>query len=224
MKRLGRHTALQPVRVIVGWVIVMTLSLAAALGAFGEGLFERLSTGQPTIPGSESQIALDRIDEADDSPDMVDLVITGIDLQDQAQVMGLMTGFGAIRDDIAALDGVDAVLDPFLSPQGPMDPAMQPFLSTEADGFVVRVEMAEEFTGDERVAVEERLREVADDIAIDGATGIVSSEKLITDSVLDQVQKDLLKGEAITVPISFIVMIVVFGGFLAASMPVIGAI
>ncbi|HZK05927.1 MAG TPA: MMPL family transporter [Actinomycetaceae bacterium] len=202
----------------------MAISLAAAFGAFGEGLFDRLSTGQPTIPGSESQLALERLDEADDSPDAVDLVITGIDLEDPAQVMGLMTGFGEIRDEIANLDGVDAVLDPFLSPQGPMDPAMQAFLSTDADGFVVRVEMAEEYTADERIAVEQRLREVPADLGIDGAEGVVSSEALLTASVLDQVQKDLLKGEAITVPISFIVMIVVFGGFLAASMPVIGAV
>ena len=42
--------------------------------------------------------------------------------------------------------------------------------------------------------------------------------------MIDQVTEDLVKGEALTLPISFIVMIVVFGGFLAAGMPLVGAL
>lgn len=224
MRRLGRHTATQPVRVILGWIVLVGFSLALALGAFGPGLFSMLSTGAPSIPGSEAKIALDKLNEADTAPESVDLIITGIDLEDQEQVMGLMADFPAIRDDIAEMEGVTAVLDPFQSPQGPMDPASMPFLSTDADGFVVRAELDEDITGEEQDAVEDRLREVPADLGVDGAEGLVSSTDLLADSVLDQVQADLLKGEVITVPISFIVMIVVFGGFLAAGMPIIGAL
>lgn len=224
MKRLGTHVALHPIRVIIGWLVLVGLSVALAFGAFGPGLFDRLSTGQPTIPGSESKIALDKLDEADDSPDTVDLIITGLDLADQAQVTGLMQDFPAIRDELAGLAGVAAVVDPFQFREGPMDPAAGPLLSVDGDGFVVRAELEEDASIEQEVAVQDYLAAIAADLGIGGARGQISSTKLLTDSVIDQVTEDLVKGEALTLPISFIVMIVVFGGFLAAGMPLVGAL
>ncbi|HHW84399.1 MAG TPA: MMPL family transporter [Actinomycetales bacterium] len=224
MRRLGRHAATNPVRIILGWVVLVALSLALAFGAFGPGLFSLLSTGAPSIPGSEAKIALDKLEDADDSPEAVNLVVTGLDLADQDQVMDLMAGFPAIRESIEDLPGVEGVQDPFASPQGPMDPAAAPYLSVDADGFVVRADLAEDIADAEQKAVEQRLREVPDALGVAGATGHVSSTDLLAASVLDQVKVDLLKGEVITVPISFVVMIVVFGGFIAAGMPIIGAL
>lgn len=224
MKRLGHHTATHPIRVILGWVALISVSFALAFGAFGEGLFDRLSTEAPTIPGSESAEALDRLTEADDSPESVDLAVWGVDLENQEQMATLMTEFPAIRDDLAGMEGVDSVEDPFATQAGPADPAAAPLLSTDADGFVVRVATVEDITDEARVAIEERLREVPSELGVDEAVGLVSDTPLIADSVIGQVEKDLLKGEVFTVPISFLVMILVFGGFLAASMPIAGAI
>ena len=44
------------------------------------------------------------------------------------------------------------------------------------------------------------------------------------DAMTSQVEKDLFRGELIALPVSLFVMVIVFGGFLAAGMPILGAI
>ncbi len=228
LKALGRVCAHHPVRVILVWLVVTAGSFALAFGAFGEGLFDRLATEQPEVPGSESAAANARINAADDSPTSVRLALTGLDLTDQAQMVDVGTVMVAVRDDLTAIDGVATVRDPFAFPAGPADPAAAPLLSTDADGFLVLVELEDGLTeGDEttaRVAVEQRLGEVATDLDVTGVRGHVSSDALLAASIIDQVETDLTKGEAITLPLSLLVMVLVFGGFLSASMPIIGAI
>jgi len=228
LKALGRVCAHHPVRVILVWLVVTAGSFALAFGAFGEGLFDRLATEQPEVPGSESAAANARINAADDSPTSVRLALTGLDLTDQAQMVDVGTAMVAVRDDLTAIDGVATVRDPFAFPAGPADPAAAPLLSTDADGFLVLVELEDGLTeGDEttaRVAVEQRLGDVATDLDVTGVRGHVSSDALLAASIIDQVETDLTKGEAITLPLSLLVMVLVFGGFLSASMPIIGAI
>jgi RND superfamily putative drug exporter len=48
--------------------------------------------------------------------------------------------------------------------------------------------------------------------------------RVLVDRIVSQVQTDLRTGEGIALGVSFIVLIIVFGGFLAAGMPVLGAI
>ena len=56
------------------------------------------------------------------------------------------------------------------------------------------------------------------------ATGIVSHKQLVTDSITNQTRKDLVTGEMIAMPVALMIMVLVFGGFLAASMPLVGAL
>ena len=60
--------------------------------------------------------------------------------------------------------------------------------------------------------------------AVPGATGQVSGGTILFDAITSQVEKDLVKGELIALPVSLLVMVLVFGGFLAAGMPIFGAI
>ena len=57
-----------------------------------------------------------------------------------------------------------------------------------------------------------------------GATGQVGGGTLLFDAITGQVEKDLVRGELIALPVSLLVMVLVFGGFLAAGMPIVGAI
>src|SRR5699024_7927813 len=50
------------------------------------------------------------------------------------------------------------------------------------------------------------------------------SLQAVIDEVVSQVESDMTKGEGLALPISFVVMVLVFGGFVAAGIPVIGAI
>ena len=58
-----------------------------------------------------------------------------------------------------------------------------------------------------------------------GATGDQRGGlRTLVDRIIEQVKTDGQRGEGIALPVSFLVMVVVFGGFLAAGFPVIGAV
>src|SRR3546814_386610 len=46
---------------------------------------------------------------------------------------------------------------------------------------------------------------------------------LLVHSIIETSERDLQRGEAVALPIALLVMLVVFGGFLAAGMPLLGA-
>src|SRR5690625_6089856 len=46
----------------------------------------------------------------------------------------------------------------------------------------------------------------------------------MVDDIIDQIKTDLIRGEAIALPLSLLIMLIVFGGFLAAGMPLVGAL
>ncbi len=57
-----------------------------------------------------------------------------------------------------------------------------------------------------------------------GATGTTGGLADLIEAITGQVETDLRAGEGIALPVSFIVMVLVFGGFVAAGMPILGAI
>lgn len=228
LRGLGRLSARRPVWVILGWLLLVGSSFALSLGVFSEGLFDRLQSESPSVPTSESGIAEEKIAAADDAPYTINHVLWGYDLTDQEQVAQVATAMAGVRADLAALDGVAAVIDPFQFPAGPADPQAAGLLSTDGDGFIMRVELEEDLgesaEQSARRAVEDRLADVVGDLGVDGGRGLTSDVDLLTASVIDQTVEDLAHGEAITLPLSLVVLVVVFGGFLTAGMPIIGAI
>lgn len=57
-----------------------------------------------------------------------------------------------------------------------------------------------------------------------GIKADLASASLVTAQITHQASEDLEKGEIIALPLALIVMVLVFGGFLAAGLPLIGAI
>jgi putative drug exporter of the RND superfamily len=79
--------------------------------------------------------------------------------------------------------------------------------------------------GTERAVLAEvtaRLQQVA--AAVPGARGLTGSARGVSDEINRQVPRDLRTGEAVALPASLVVMVIVFGGFLAAGLPLAGAI
>ena len=224
---LARGVIRRPVVTVVAWLVLVVTCFVLALGVVGPGLFGQLHSGEPRVPGAESQVGRDLLRADDDRGEQVTLLVQGTDLTDDQAVAGLAAAMFPVRDELSSLDGVHGVLDPFQAPEGPGDPRVATLVSQGSDGFLLIVELEPGLDdGDERAAVEEHLRAVPGDLreAAPDLTGIVSSTALITASVTDQVEADLIRGEAIALPLSLLVMVVVFGGFLAAGVPLIGAI
>ncbi|HLS48730.1 MAG TPA: MMPL family transporter, partial [Actinomycetaceae bacterium] len=219
----------RPGLVIGGWALIVVVSLAVAFGVTGTGLFERMHSGQPQIPGSESHEGMELLADDDDST-RVTLALSGIDVDDPEIAEDVGAALAPLRQEVAALPGVTVVLDPFVVPDGLADPAVAALVAQDRQGFLVIVELEPAETPAEadaqRRAVEGELGRMPAQIAqvSPGASGLVSSTALLTSAVVDQLQADLIRGEAIALPLSLAVMVVVFGGFLAAGLPLIGAV
>ena len=56
--RLGRAVARRPRAAVLVWVLLAVVAyLVAGVGVTGQTVFDRLSTGAPAVPGSESDAA-----------------------------------------------------------------------------------------------------------------------------------------------------------------------
>ncbi|MFJ6385398.1 MMPL family transporter [Kitasatospora sp. NPDC092039] len=118
--------------------------------------------------------------------------------------------------EIAALPGVSSALDAYGSGPGPA--ALR---SADGTASLVSVRMADTASTAQTDAVTQRLT------ALDGTGGAhvtVGGDLVLQQEVKKQTEKDTRFGELVTLPLTLIVMVLVFGGLAAASLPVIGAV
>ena len=225
--RLGRTVAHHPRLTVVVWLVLTVVGYGLAVqGLHGENLFDRVATGAPGVPGAESTIGQEVLADERTTGPSVNLVLSGIDPADPE----VGTALESARADLAAVDGVASVIDPLVLPGGVGSPAAAPLLAQDGDGFLVVVELEPDLGSDTQAQalaeVEERLAQVPDELATiaPDVTGVVGAEHLIVDEITAQVEEDLRTGEVVALPIALVIMVVVFGGFLAAAMPMAGAL
>ncbi|WP_315096840.1 MMPL family transporter [uncultured Cellulomonas sp.] len=223
--RVGRTVAHHPRLTVVAWLVLAVLGYGlAVLGVHGENLFDRLSTSAPSVPGSESAEGGRILGEADDSGPSLTLVLEGVDPLDPDVAAALAPA----RAELAAIDGVVSVIDPLALPEGAANAAAAPLVAKGGAGFLVVVELAPDLPDEQTVfdEVRDRLDAVPTDLAAvaPDVTGRIGGTNLIVRAITDQVKTDLRTGETIALPIALVIMVLVFGGFLAASMPMVGAI
>ncbi|MEO3938711.1 MMPL family transporter [Dermatophilaceae bacterium Soc4.6] len=225
LARLGAASARHPWRFVVVWLLLTLAAFAVAVGGVsGQSLFERLNTGAPSAPG-EATRAADILRELDPQLQSLTLQVDGADLAATAAVTAATTATRAL----AATPGVTSVRSPLLVPGGVTSPAAATLLADgrpTSRGFVTVVALSPSVdtgvdTGGDTL-IRERMRAVAAPFA--GATARVSGTQDLITAVTSQIEKDLRFGEGIALPLSFLVMFVVFGGFVAAGMPVAGAV
>lgn len=224
---LARGIARAPRTTILVWTLIAAACFALAVGGVGgESIFERLTTGAPGVPGSESAEA-DQIMAATSTTGAgLSLAVTGVD-PTRTDLSGPV---GRLRSDLMAVPGVVSVIDPYLVPGGPQSPAAAPLVAADGDGFLVVVDLDRELAPEaETVALQEveRLLRAAPEQMSAGSPDIrgqVGGSSLIIKEITDQVEKDLTTGETIALPIALLVMVLVFGGFLASAMPMAGAV
>ncbi|WP_235866048.1 MMPL family transporter [Serinibacter arcticus] len=223
----------RPRSVLVAWIL-----LALAAGGFamtpvlGEPLFAKLSTGEPGVPGSQSVRVSELLSDSAGGSTTT-LLVGGSDLSDPDTLTGLTDPDGALanaRGDLSEIDGVQAVADPLIAGDPTADPALAALVSTDGDAFVVRVTLTEGLADDALTAAEQdvvdRLTVLGEDlVAADLASaGSVSNTGIVIRAINHQMEQDLIRGELVALPISLLVMVIVFGGALAAGMPIVGAV
>lgn len=238
---LSRRVVKDAWYVVGTWAALVVILLAVSLGGLGgTGLFGRLEASGSSAAGTQSAEGEQILHTLTGDSQSVSLLVTGVDLssaETQRQVSSALAGAHA---DLRALVGEQNVLDPFVVPGMLSQPAAQALASSDLDGFLMVVTVnpngdavasADDKAYEEEVAalvrkVETRLRAVPDELRdiSPGASGVVSDKMLMSQAVNDQVERDLVRGELISLPLALLVMVVVFGGFLIAGMPLLGAL
>ncbi len=227
---LGRLVTRHSLWVVAAWVAFAGIAGAAAMtGLGGTPLFSKLETGQPTIPGSDSA-KVDNFIFSSSTGVATLLAVEGAELDDPDAVKSLHAKVSSYRARIATIHGVDEVQDPFQHPFGPLQPEVEMLVSEEQDAFLVRVVLSNKLGNETEDLAEARVERLLEDlgdeiVAADKAeSATVTSASILMNAVNHQMEADLVRGELIALPISLLVMVIVFGGMLAAGMPIIGAL
>jgi putative drug exporter of the RND superfamily len=204
LARMARIAVAAPRRVVAVAIFVM-----AAAGAFGLPAVQSLSAGGFADPTSESARAA---------------ALLAAEFQHGGMDMVLLVGAeGGVDSDRARLVGTDIVRQLAASPfvarvASPWDSPRPAPGMVSADGKSALI-MAELKGGESEApqharALSERLTHERDGVSVRvGGTAMVYSE------VNRQTEKDLLRMEIIAIPVSFLALVWIFRGLLAAAVP-----
>lgn len=216
----------RPRTVVLVWVLLSTVALALALGGVtGKGLFDDLTSGEITAPGEASD-ARDLMVEAGGGDFASDtLIVEGSPATDP--LVRRQVGLAVKR--IHEMDGVASVVNPVVAEGGVTGSEVAPLVRDDGDGrygFVTVVEYEDDLTDAELETVQRDVSIQLGEIvtgsqAADSSRGSV---QMLVDEVVDQVSTDLTVGEGLALPVTFVVMVLIFGGFLAAGIPLAGAL
>ncbi|WP_457028223.1 MMPL family transporter [Kitasatospora sp. P5_F3] len=184
------------------WAVVLLLGVL-----IGGRVFES-SVSTTSAGGSESAAGTAAVAAADPARGAVTAVVDGAPVSDPA-VKAAVT---AATAEIGGLPGVASVSDTY-STGGALT-------STDGNAGLVSVRMADGSTDAQLTAVTAELAA----IHAPGTHVTVGGDLVTQQEVKDQTERDTKFGEIVTLPLTLLVMVLVFGGFAAASLPVIGAV
>ncbi len=222
--RLARASARRPWVVLVAWVLVVGISVATAiLGITGENLFGRLVSGAPVASTSESALADDLLAGADESRVTTTVLVHGVDLAEPG-VIEIGSRLTDAVDGIPDAEVVDPLAVPVL-PDGSRLPAVATLFAADDAGVLYLVSIPD---GDDAALdqVDEAVTAVRDELREEfpDATVEFNNTRLLVDSIVGISENDLARGESVALPIALVIMLLVFGGFIAAGIPLIGAV
>jgi len=229
--------ARRPRFVVLAWLVAAAgMYLLATVGVGGGNLYDRASTGLPTIQGADSSKVYEfrLAHPSQTTGPMLTAEFTGIAPTDAS----LAQPVAALAKELAARPGVIAVMWPQGVVPGPQashasasasGSAVTPDLLASSDGraFLLTVSYAPFATPaaatKEHHEVESLIKAATNGWATPHPVVRVYSNPLLVNDFTTQIEGDLLTGEAVALPIALLVMVFVFGGFLAASAPLLGA-
>jgi putative drug exporter of the RND superfamily len=194
------------------WVLGVFAVLAVVLGALGATLFERVEGGGYTDSGSESSRALEvlRTEFGQAPPNLLLLVETESSVEDPESTAAAT----ALVANLQERAGVTEVMSYWTSHQ----PALRSVDGKQ--GLIVASVLGSEREIDERVtAISEELTGEQGSLQV-RAGGFA----MLMHETVQQSKTDIAKGEAIAFPLTLIALLFVFGGLVAASLPLLVAI
>ena len=235
--KLGQGVTRHPWVFLAFWLVICISAVGGAFFGFGQGgLFDRMENSMSLVPGSDS----DQVNQATNSTEdgeTITVVVTGVDLSTPAAQLAASQFMTTNRATLTGVPNVKQVVDPFQLQALP-DPAAQQqamaMLSSAQDGFLITLTLDPSLNGDAQREARNTTHNavtaaVSDfqsalDAQYPNATATQMSVSLLGDAIIGQVQSDLVTGEAISLPVALLLMIIVFGGVMAAGLPLAGAL
>ncbi|HZK59424.1 MAG TPA: MMPL family transporter, partial [Cryobacterium sp.] len=229
LRTLGIAIARHRLVTLLIWVAVIAGCVATALaGVTGESLFQRLGSSGPSVQGEANRAAQLVASTQGADTESLSLLLYDVDPASSK----LATTLAAAAADLTSIDGVTGVVNPLAIPalpSGEPNPAAGALLADDGKGLLLTASMATTagtLSDTLLRTVQDRLTAAADDIRHQApdATVEVGGTPLVVASLVKVAETDLQKGELISLPIALFVMLIIFGGFLAAGIPLIGSI
>jgi RND superfamily putative drug exporter len=225
--RIGTSAARHPLLFLGAWVLVLAAIVATAiLGLGGQSLFGRLANGAPSV--HEESYNGQQVLTPKTQSTTYTLLVHDVDL-DSATLATAAKTLGRRASTLPRVRYVDPLAIP-LRADGSRQPALAALFSSDGRGVLLSVSTLGIGTAAPTPAAEKSVRDLLDSTATElrenfpHATVEVGGGSLLLNSLLGQSSKDLERGETVALPIALVVMLVVFGGFIAAGLPLLGAI
>ncbi|MEO6532301.1 MAG: MMPL family transporter [Pseudolysinimonas sp.] len=226
--RLGGVVGAHPLRSLAVWAVLGAIAVATALaGAGGQNLFDRLKNGAPGVTGEASR-ADDVLAGRTAATQSATLLVHGVAIDDPKLLLWA-NQLGASLQRLPHTAYLNPLALPTL-PDGGHPAAIASAFSSDGRGVLLTATVSGVGTQDPDSATVDRaiaeLRRAATQLRAQfpGSTALVGGGSLLVDSILKISASDLERGEAVALPIALVVMLLVFGGFLAAGIPLLGAI
>ncbi|RLP12712.1 MMPL family transporter [Propionibacterium australiense] len=227
--QIGRTVSRHPALFIIAWMLLLSAMVYLTFQGMGHGgLFDRLTSTNAPTPDTESDrvTSLTTSDETDG--ETVTVIISDVDMgNDPAE---LSAAVSMARKTLSDLEDVVSVQDAFMMPD-PSSQEAKALLSSSGDGYVELVTLAEGLDDERSQAANDRVAKTAEGAYLDAlrqhspnANAHAVSSKLISDSIGQLVQKDLAQGESVSLPVALVLLVIVFGGLLAAGLPLVNAV
>ena len=195
-------------------LLSLTILFVVVAGALGAGAFGKLQGGGFDDPGAESTKAHDLLERqfGAGDPNLVLLVQADSGSVDDAAVA---TAGRDLTDRLVATEGVEQVVSYWTLDEGAQ--------LRSRDG--TKAMILARITGSD-TEIDERYLEIQD--AFDGDQGAITvslgGQAAVFADIAEQIGGDLATAEAISVPITLVLLVVVFGGLVAAGLPLLIAL
>jgi RND superfamily putative drug exporter len=206
LRRLARFSLRHRRLVAAAWAVLFVLGIAV-----GSQVFDRLDADVGDIGGTESAEAAARLDALDPGGETVAAVADGVDPLDPRVAAGIAASVARLR----AIPGVVEVNDPVTT-------RVPQLVAGDGRAALVAVELADDLPDDQFEqtldAVEAELRR------LDAPSVLVGGGPLQDAEFEDQVAEDLARAELYSMPVVLVLLLVIFGGIVAAGLPVLVAL
>jgi RND superfamily putative drug exporter len=206
LRRIARFSLRHRRLVVAAWAVLFVVGIAV-----GSGVFDRLDPDVGDIEGTESAEAQARLQALDPGGPSIAAVADGVEPHDPEVAAGIR----ATAERLRAIPGVAAVHDPVSEPT--------PILvAGDGRAALVAVELAPGLPDDRfdqaLEAAEAELRR------LDAPRVLVGGGPLQDEEFEEQVAADLARAELYSLPVVLVLLLVIFGGIVAAGLPLLVAL